>query len=156
MFKRVSDLGGEMTRVVMKAELFSIKQRIRRDICKLQHQRRQPQRLRHELRIVLVEQEKISVLHVRHVFYNNSASFSAKPQFEITTFPDPVWRSSIEYLYLSCLNVYTLQLSLWILIFYNSEILVPLALLLNSRQNIVLVNTYSVYNWISINPNTFR
>ena len=61
---------------------------IRRDICERQHQQRQRQR--HELRILLVEQGKISVLHVRHVFYKNSASSSAKPQLEITTFPDPV------------------------------------------------------------------
>ena len=47
-----------MTRVLIKAELFSIKQSIRWDICKLQHQRRQPQRLHHELRILLVEQGK--------------------------------------------------------------------------------------------------
>ena len=62
----------------------------RRDICELQHQRPQRQSQRHELRILLVEQGKISVLHVRHVFYNNSASSSAK-QLEITSFPDPVW-----------------------------------------------------------------
>ena len=37
-------------------------------------QRRQRQRQRHELRILLVEQGKISVLHVH-----------------VTTFPDPVW-----------------------------------------------------------------
>ena len=100
MLKRVSHLVGEMTRVVMKAELVSIKQSIRWDICKLQHQRRLPQRLRHELRILLVEQGKVSVLHVQHVFYNNSASSSAKPQFEITTFSGPVWRSSTEYIYI--------------------------------------------------------
>ena len=49
----------------------------------------QRQRLCHELRISLVEQGKISVLHARHAFYNNSVSPSAKQQLEITTFP--VW-----------------------------------------------------------------
>ena len=58
MFKRVSHLICEMTRVLIKAEFFSIKQSIRWDIRKFQHQRRQPQRLHHELRILLVEQGK--------------------------------------------------------------------------------------------------
>ena len=38
----------------------------------------------YELRILLVEQGKISVLHVRHAFYNIPASFSSKKQLEIT------------------------------------------------------------------------
>ena len=91
MLKRVPHLIGEMTRVAIKAELLSIKQSIRRDLCELQNQRRQRQRLRHELRILLVEPGKISVLYVRHAFYNNSASSFAKPQLETTTFPDLVW-----------------------------------------------------------------
>ena len=69
MPKRVSHLIGEMTRVAIKAELLSMKQSIRRDICELQHQQRQRQRLRHESKMLLLEQGKISVLHLRHVFY---------------------------------------------------------------------------------------
>ena len=75
-----------MTKVVITAELNSIKNCIRRDICELQLRRRQRQRERHKLRILLVEEGKISVLHVRRAFYNNSASSSAKQQLEITTF----------------------------------------------------------------------
>ena len=78
-----------MTKVVINAELNSIKNCIRRDICELQLRRRQRQRQRYELRILLAEQGKISVLHVRHAFYNNSVSSSARQQLEITTFP--VW-----------------------------------------------------------------
>ena len=87
MLKRVSHLIYEMIKAHIKAKLLSIKLRIRPDISELQHQRRQRQRLRHELRIVLVEQGKISVLHVRHVFYNNSTSSSGQPQLEIATAP---------------------------------------------------------------------
>ena len=70
LLQRVSHLFGKMTKVHIKAELHSLKQSIRRNICELQHQRRQRQS--HELRILLVEQGKISVLHVPHVFYNLS------------------------------------------------------------------------------------
>ena len=47
MLKRVSHLISKMTKVHIKAELHSMKQSIRRDICELQLQRRQRQRLRH-------------------------------------------------------------------------------------------------------------
>ena len=79
-----------MTKVVINAKLNSIQKNCnRRDICEFQLRRRQQQRQRYELRILLVQQGKISVLHVRHAFYNNSVSSSVKQQLEITTFP--VW-----------------------------------------------------------------
>ena len=68
--------------------------------CELQHQRRQRQRQRHELRILLVKQRKISVLHVRHVFDNNSASSFAKPQLEITHFRIRFGDKTKEYIYI--------------------------------------------------------
>ena len=119
----------------------------RRDICEPQHQRCQRQRQRHGLRILLVKQGKISMLHVRHVFYNNSASSFAKPQLEITRHFRIRFGAKLKNIFIfvlfECIYIViaSLNFNIW-----NSEILVPLALLLNSRQNKVLVNTLSVLN----------